>query len=216
MNSEIRKQRLKDDVRLARLKIKKESTFNYDLTKQDIVDSTGKVQSVTSWLTTTLGTKLPMKKKKPARRSKKYMQSVPWKHDFKNNCVKCNRAYHLQKHHIVYNPSVEVFLCENCHSKITGMNSRAVKIAGTSLTYRRDYTNRVRIILWRWFKDNPWPTQDGKPVRRLSKTKIKEILHKFNTDIKSPIPQVDSPTPTGHKLPIDIGLPATCAGTICR
>ena len=157
--------------------------------------------------------KIDLSGKNPARRSKEYMNSVPWKHDFKNNCIKCNTAYHLQKHHIVYEPPVVVFLCQTCHRKITGLNSRAAGIAGTNLKTKPNYTNRVRITLWRWFKDNPWPVdKNNKPVRRLSKTKIREILQILNVNQKqslSSIPQVGSPTSTGHKLPIDIGLSAT-------
>lgn len=80
----------------------------------------------------------------------------PWKHDFKNNCVKCNRAYHLQEHHITYNPSLTVFLCKTCHDRITALNSAAAIIARTSLTYRLTYTNKIRVILWQWFLKSKW------------------------------------------------------------
>jgi GTPase SAR1 family protein len=110
--------------------------------------------------------------------AKQHMFNNPWRHDFKNNCVKCNKAYHLQEHHITYNPDLKAFLCVSCHAKITGLNTRAARIAYTSKEFKPDYTNRVRIILWRWFIANTWPTtSDNIPVRRLSKALIRKILY---------------------------------------
>lgn len=117
--------------------------------------------------------------KAKTRRSGKVNHSVPWRHDFNNNCIKCHRAYHLQIHHITYNPELTAFLCETCHSHITGLNSRAAGIAGTSKRFKPNYTNKIRVILWRWFLQNPWPSDDDcKPLRRLSKTLIQKILRK--------------------------------------
>ncbi len=158
------------------------TAFEYDIVKRSIIDHSGKVQSAVDWLTTSLGTALPPKKS--ARRSKSHMHSVPWKHDFKNNCVKCNRAYHLQKHHIVYNPALIVFLCETCHSRVTGLNSRAAVVADTSLYHKPIYTNKIRVILWRWFLANPWPVdKSNKPVKRLSKTSVRNILSKHELNL---------------------------------
>ena len=85
----------------------------------------------------------------------KVNRSVPWKHDFKNNCVKCNRAYHLQEHHITYKPEIKVFLCETCHKKVTKLNTAAAPIAKTNLITKPVYTNKIRVMLWRWFVKAP-------------------------------------------------------------
>ena len=88
-------------------------------------------------------------------RQKKRMKKIPWKHDFKNNCIKCNRAYHLQEHHITYKPEIKAFLCETCHKKITKLNTAAAPIAKTNLTTKPVYTNKIRVMLWRWFVKAP-------------------------------------------------------------
>ena len=85
----------------------------------------------------------------------KVNRSVPWKYDFKNNCVKCNRAYHLQEHHITYNPEIKAFLCETCHKKVTKLNTAAARVANTNLATKPVYTNKIRVMLWRWFVKAP-------------------------------------------------------------
>ena len=110
--------------------------MNYSKQIKSIFDLSGKNPEVAE-LTAMVGDYIQQKKKepKPKKGTRAYMQSVPWKYDYNNHCVKCNRVYHLQKHHITYTPSLTVFLCEKCHSKITGMNTRAARIVGTSKKY---------------------------------------------------------------------------------
>ena len=139
-------------------------------------DLSGKSTTVEDELTRALGAKV-VKILTTKKKTKAQKLAGPWKHDFKNHCVKCNKAFHLQRHHIIYSPPAVVFLCAQCHSKITGINTRAAGIAGTSVEYKPHYTNKIRRILWRWFMSNSWPVDSGgKPVKRLSKTKIRNIL----------------------------------------
>ena len=128
------------------------------------------------FLDTAFGKK-PIKKKisKSPRRNR---LAGPWRHDFKNNCVKCNRAYHLQRHHITYDPPLTAFLCETCHKQITKLNTAAALIARTNLKTRPTYTNKIRVIIWRWFLKN-----------KLTKNKhlnivVKEIITKVGTITK--------------------------------
>jgi len=115
--------------------------------------------------------------KEELRKKQKKAYDGPWKHDFKNNCVKCNRAFHLQRHHIIYDPPITAFLCHTCHERITRLNTAAAKIAHTSKKYKLKYTNQVRVRLWKWFIKESWPIDaDGKAVKTPSETKIKDIL----------------------------------------
>ncbi len=132
---------------------------------------------------------------KCTKRTKKQMYSVPWKHDFKNNCVKCNRAYHLQKHHIIYTPSTTAFLCEKCHKKITNINTFAAGVANTSKVNRPNYTNRIRVTLWKWFlscKDDS--------INAPTKAIIQEVLKTNKSEVwsKSPGIRAVTDTPTKH------------------
>ncbi len=153
--------------------------MNLNIQEQVVLDAKGKPCMAVDFLSKSLGLKLPKKKfpkPQPRRGTKRYMHSVPWKYDFKNNCVKCNRAYHLQKHHITYSPPLTVFLCEKCHSKITGINTTAAKLFKTSKYYKPSYTNKIRAILWRWFIDNPWPKKNGSPMKTLEKSFLHKII----------------------------------------
>ena len=186
-------------------------TFEYNIDKRVVADVDGNELMAVDALETMLGKSLPsISKVKKTRRSKAYMRSVPWKFDFKNNCVKCNRAYHLQRHHITYNPKLVVFLCETCHSRITGINTRAAVIAGTSVVFKTTYTNKIRVILWRYFIKTPWPLdKKKKPIRRLSKLKIREILSGFNH-----LESIGNNVETPSKYNSDIGPDKTSDG-IC-
>lgn len=103
----------------------------------------------------------------------------PWKHDFKNNCKKCNRAFHLQRHHIIYKPKLVVFLCEHCHNMITRLNTKTARIANTNKKTKPIYTNQVRATLWLWFINNPWPVDNEtkKAVKTPSKEQIVNLLN---------------------------------------
>jgi len=94
-------------------------------------------------------------------------------------CSKCKGTKRLCVHHILYKPVVTTVLCFWCHSKITGLNSRGSLIAHGHKTKRLLYTNHLRLVLWNWFIHNSWP-EDRK---RISNTKVKEILAKANFKI---------------------------------
>jgi len=128
-------------------------------------------------LTKSIGKEFPKTKSKTER------LAGPWRHDFKNNCINCNRAFHLQVHHITYTPPITVFLCKACHDKITLLNKHTAATAGTSLEYKLAFTNRVRVIIWRWFLANPWPDNTDLPLL------IKQILYKT----KQVIPRKKNP-----------------------
>lgn len=60
------------------------------------------------------------------------------------SCFRCGRVgsgvnpktgyqYKLHIHHITYNPPKVVLLCPRCHSKITDINRKAVRLKGSSL-----------------------------------------------------------------------------------
>ena len=60
-------------------------------------------------------------------------------------CVKCDKTYGLDRHHITYKPAKIALLCRNCHVKITSVNMIA------SIILKRKLTNEDRIRLWKWF-----------------------------------------------------------------
>ena len=105
---------------------------------------------------------------------KKYMQSIPWRHDFKNNCIKCNSAYHLQEHHVTYNPEIKTYLCYSCHKKVTKLNKRGSLLANGSLNARPEYTNRLRVTLWRWFLKTKTKLTEANVKRFLKTTEFKD------------------------------------------
>ena len=130
-----------------------------------------------------IGSQLPEKIKRVKFKNKKLRG--PWKNDFKNSCAKCSTTFHLQRHHITYEPELTVFLCYECHRRITGLNARGSSIAHGNIKTRTTYTNRIRVILWRWFLNSRWPvTSGGNPIKRLSRTFVKEILQKANFKIE--------------------------------
>ncbi|MCP3924936.1 MAG: hypothetical protein GY714_20345 [Desulfobacterales bacterium] len=136
-----------------------------------------KIDHSVDFLTESLGKKLPPKKVSRYPRGSKL--AGPWKYDFKNKCKKCNRVFHLQKHHITYDPSLTVFLCEHHHDRITAVNTTAAKIFHTSKYHKPTYTNQIRVILWRWFIDNPWPKKNGSPVKTLETSLLKKIVSEY-------------------------------------
>ena len=95
-------------------------------------------------------------------------------------CVKCGRSGRLHKHHILYDPCITAFLCPTCHSRITGINAKGSLVAGGNKQTRPDYTNRLRITLWKWFVVYPWP--QGK--LRVSKTEIRAVLRAANFKVE--------------------------------
>lgn len=97
-------------------------------------------------------------------------------------CVKCGSHEHLHRHHITYYPPNIVVLCRLCHSRITGLNTKGSLVAGGNKVTRTEYTNRLRIVLWKWFITNPWPNK-----RRVSRTEVRSILRgaKFVVELRS-------------------------------
>ena len=96
-------------------------------------------------------------------------------------CAKCGKFGKVDRHHVTYDPVVLVNLCRSCHSRITSLNARAAFVAYTNKIKRKAYTNRVRLILWRWFMNNPWPES-----KRISKGDVVYILRKANFKIEKP------------------------------
>lgn len=145
-------------------------------------DLSGKLLSSSEALSQMIGQKLPVRKRRRnAKKSTLRGLKGPWKHDFKNFCVKCNSSFHLQKHHITYQPALTVFLCEDCHKLVTSLNARGSWVAGGNKKTRTTYTNKIRVILWRWFLSSTWPEDEhGKPLKRLSKTLTRKILTDAN------------------------------------
>jgi len=97
-------------------------------------------------------------------------------------CVKCKKFGKVDRHHVTYVPEVIVDLCHECHSKITGLNSRAAFIAYTNKATKVTYTNRVRLIMWRWFISDEWPLDR----KRICKTEVRNRLAKANLKIEVP------------------------------
>jgi hypothetical protein len=60
-------------------------------------------------------------------------------------CKRCNSNEDLHKHHITYKPERIAFLCEYCHGRITGLNTRAACIQHKPLT------NEQRLFLFHYF-----------------------------------------------------------------
>jgi len=144
--------------------------MNFNKSIESIFDLSEKSPPLRKTLTSLLKTKL----------SKKGLKG-PWKHDFKNHCIKCGKVFHLQKHHITYQPELVVFLCVKCHKQITMLNTIGSAVAGGSLKHRPNYTNRLRITLWRWFSQRPsaWPVNGAdKPVKKLTNSFVLSILKK--------------------------------------
>lgn len=96
-------------------------------------------------------------------------------------CAKCKGFGKIHRHHITYDPEVLVDLCPLCHSRITGLNTKASKIAYSSKEHRREYTNRLRHVLWQWFLNSEWPDK-----KRISYSEIYLILAKAKFKIEVP------------------------------
>ncbi len=96
-------------------------------------------------------------------------------------CVKCKGFGKIHRHHITYEPVVLADLCPLCHGRITGLNTKAAKIAYSSKEHRREYTNRLRLVLWNWFINNKWPEK-----KRISYSEIYVILAKAKFTIEVP------------------------------
>ncbi len=154
---------------------------------KSIIDHSGKTTTRERALLSMLGLKVTKKIPKKTRK-KKGLRGLkgPWKHDFKNFCTKCNSTYHLQRHHITYEPEITAFLCFDCHKRVTGLNARGSHAAYGNKKTRTTYTNQIRVILWKWFLSHTWPVDtEGKPLKRLSRTFILGILESKNFKVRS-------------------------------
>lgn len=99
----------------------------------------------------------------------------------KRRCVKCKGFGSIHRHHIIYEPEVVVDLCSVCHAKITGLNTKAARVAYSSKIHRKGYTNRLRLVLWNWFINNEWPDK-----KRISYIEVYRILEKAKFKIELP------------------------------
>jgi len=139
------------------------------------IDHSYKSPTLEDALKSLLGTKISKKTRRQIERQERF--AGPWRHDFHNSCIKCNKKYHLQKHHITYNPPLEVFLCIQHHKQITMINTLGSQIAHGSLKYRETYTNKLRVVLWKWFLKTPIQAITKPLVRdALKETRFSENL----------------------------------------
>ena len=150
--------------------------------ERSIIDHSGKLVKSSEALAKMLGGKVvPCKREKRQKKTTLKGLKGPWKHDFKNSCQKCRKTFHLQNHHITYHPALTAFLCEDCHRKITSLNARGSWVAGGNKRTKTKYTNKIRVILWRWFLKYTWPIDsEGFPVKRVSKSFVRKILVNAN------------------------------------
>ncbi len=150
--------------------------------QKTILDQSGRLSTPEKVLSSILGpTPLKVRKRPKVKKTRLKGLKGPWRHDFKNFCVKCNSTFHLQRHHITYHPALTAFLCEDCHRRVTGLNARGSHVAGGNKKTKTTYTNKIRVILWRWFLANPWPVDStSTPLLRLSKTSVRGILDAAN------------------------------------
>lgn len=94
-------------------------------------------------------------------------------------CIKCNTLSELHAHHVTYTPAVVVDLCKLCHNRITGLNTKGSLVAHGNKLTNTAYTNKLRLVLWKWFLTNPWPDK-----RRISKTEVRSILSQSHFHIE--------------------------------
>lgn len=92
------------------------------------------------------------------------------------SCTKCGKENNLEGHHIVYGrgfglKSPIVVLCRSCHSKITSLNTRAVRLL-TRYGKWKSLTDEQRVFIFN--KIFMFYSFEG--VRRFPKGKLKTIL----------------------------------------
>jgi hypothetical protein len=69
-------------------------------------------------------------------------------------CIRCKSTVKSTKHHITYEPELVVVLCDDCHSRITYINTVGAYATGISRTKEGNSVdvNRLRAKLWLWFR----------------------------------------------------------------
>ena len=157
------------------------------------------VDEIEAGLTSIFGSRIVAKKNKKLSRSKartkfsprtgKINYSVPpvnpWRYDIVNHCERCGSRHYLQRHHVTYEPEILVYLCTPCHKRITSINTRGSQVAYGNKKTRVEYTNGLRRVLWNWFMTSPWPVkEDGTPIRRMSKGRVRRHLKEVGFKIK--------------------------------